>query len=86
MSPAEKLAKRKPKSDWKRGAQVWWCGLREIRERLGLSLREVSKATGVNLSTLSRVEHGEELTLNNAVALSKFFGVGIEALWRPRQQ
>lgn len=34
--------------------------LRETRERLGLSLQQVSEKTGIHVGNLSRVERGEE--------------------------
>jgi quercetin dioxygenase-like cupin family protein/DNA-binding XRE family transcriptional regulator len=55
--------------------------LRTLRNERGLSLAEVSQATGISTSFLSLVETGRsDITLNRLVALVKFFRTSIEEL------
>lgn len=49
--------------------------LKRLRVRQGLTLKVVSKASGIDVGNLSRIERGLQITsLNNAKKLSKFFG------------
>lgn len=78
MTPAEAVAatvkpKRRPKHV---------CTIRERRTSLGLTLRHVTEATGINLGHLSGIEHGQGLpSLPYAFALARFFGCTVEELW-----
>lgn len=59
------------------------CSAKEIRERMRLTLTDVSKATGIDVSAISRWERGGEATLSLALRLAKFFAMPIETLWSP---
>jgi len=49
--------------------------LKRLRVRQGLTLKVVSKASGIDVGNLSRIERGLQITsLSNAKKLSKFFG------------
>lgn len=90
MTPAELLAASHP---WKRSPRntnapprtkrkpVWVCTLRERREALRLSLRNVAAALGMSLAGLHRVEKGDDVMLTTAKKLAVFYGVGVEELW-----
>lgn len=86
MTPAEKLSKVKP---WRKPsakgakppAPVWSCRIREHREKLRLSLRDVANGVGLSQTAVHQVEHGSDPMLTSAVALGKFFGVPVETLW-----
>jgi len=55
--------------------------LREIRERKGLSLRDLAEASGVGLATLVRLEAGEyDPRLSTLRKLSKALRVSVPAL------
>ena len=86
MTPAEKLAARKP---WRRQPRngvavrrtVWRCRLREVRESLRISLRDVAKECGFSVSALWQVEMGGDPMLTTARKLAAFFGKSVEELW-----
>ena len=46
---------------------------RPWRQRLGLSLRQVAKATGVSPATISRMEHGKECLLSNVMKVHEYY-------------
>ena len=48
--------------------------LLSVRTARGLSLREVSRATGVSFSTITRIEHGEDCNLSSAIAVIEWLG------------
>lgn len=48
------------------------------RKQEGLSLRDVSEATGISAATLSRMEHGCNADTENVVALSRWLNVPIQ--------
>ncbi|MEV3858820.1 helix-turn-helix domain-containing protein [Streptomyces sp. NPDC050095] len=55
--------------------------LRAVRERRGETLTDVSRASGIALSTLSRVEHGRRKPhLELLLRLSKAYGVSLDEL------
>ncbi|CAL9328105.1 helix-turn-helix domain-containing protein [Streptomyces sp. enrichment culture] len=55
--------------------------LRAVRERRGVTLSGVSRATGISTSTLSRVETGRRKpTLEVLLQLSKEYGVSLDEL------
>lgn len=85
MTPAEKLAKEKGKQQQTAFQElpiVFACQLKAKREALGLSQRDVCRATHLNVSTVCRVEQGVDLTLSRALKLAKFFGCPVEQLWK----
>lgn len=85
MTPAERVAKNKPHRNGQPSRTVYWkCRLREMRDALGLSMRDIEKATGIASSTLCHTEHGCDPTLTTAMTLAKFFGKSIEYLWPER--
>ncbi len=89
-TPAERLAAKKP---WRRPSRngvtlhkkVWYCGLREVREELKISMRDVAKAVGLSLTAYWQIEHGTDPMLSNAVKLAAFFGKPVEELWSKRR-
>ena len=93
-SPAEQLARvkyekatRKPRHR-RTGKpvrkRVWVCAIREIRESLGLSLRDVAAATGYTVSGLWEIEHGTDPKLTTAMRLAEFYGCDVAELWPER--
>lgn len=83
MTPAEKLSKSKP---WRREprnkVQVRWkCRLREFREELRLSLRDVASAVGLSITGILAVEMGGETQLVTARKLCVFFGRHLQEIW-----
>ncbi|MGI5133614.1 helix-turn-helix domain-containing protein [Streptomyces sp. CA-106110] len=55
--------------------------LRAARERRGASLTDVSRATGISLSTLSRIENGRRKpNLELLLLLAKQYGVSLDKL------
>ncbi|MFD3494156.1 helix-turn-helix domain-containing protein [Streptomyces sp. NPDC058690] len=55
--------------------------LRAVRERRGATLTDVSRATGISLSTLSRIETGRRKpTLEALLHLAKAYGVSLDEL------
>ncbi|WP_331770013.1 helix-turn-helix domain-containing protein (plasmid) [Embleya sp. NBC_00888] len=55
--------------------------LRTVRERHGATLTDVSRATGISLSTLSRFENGRRKpTLDALLSLAKTYGVTLDEL------
>lgn len=88
MTPAEKLAKKK---QWRRAKRngppspprraVWKPRLRELRESLRISMRDVAAAVGLGLSSYWQIENGTDPMLTNAVRIATFFGRAVEDLW-----
>ncbi|MFJ9690658.1 helix-turn-helix domain-containing protein [Kitasatospora sp. NPDC101183] len=55
--------------------------LRTVRERRGVTLTDVSRATGISPSTLSRIETGRRKpTLEVVLHLAQEYGVGLDEL------
>jgi transcriptional regulator with XRE-family HTH domain len=56
--------------------------IREIREKLGLSQRQMAERTGLALHTIYRMENGqmEHLDIRDAYRLARFLGVDLEAI------
>jgi DNA-binding XRE family transcriptional regulator len=85
MTPAEKLAKRKPRKRPRRNASklapVLKCNLREIREALNLSLNVVAAALNLSVSGLFAIEHGRDTQMTTAKKLAKFYGKTLEEIW-----
>ncbi len=86
VSPAEKLAHRKP---WRRSPRnrskprkaVWECRIRAEREPLRLSLRDVARACKLSVTALHQIEHGSDPMLTTATRLAEFFGLAVGELW-----
>jgi transcriptional regulator with XRE-family HTH domain len=58
--------------------------LRAVRRRLGYSLADVSAATGLSMSWLSRVELGRiDISFNRLIALTGHYGVSVADLVGP---
>lgn len=91
MTPAEKLSKAKP---WRRDPRnkgsgaprkvFWVCRIRDRREALRLSLRDVAGAVRLSVTALHQIEHGTDPQLTTARRLAEFFGCGVEELWPKR--
>jgi len=86
MTPAEKIASKKPKSTKgdPRGARKWKCLVREYREKLSLTHRDVCTAIGMSTGFLVGVERGFDVRLTTAALLADFFGTTIQTLWPER--
>lgn len=89
MTPAQKLAGSKRRQRPQRNPTatkvprkiVWVTSIREYREGLNLSIRDVAKELGLSLSGYWCMELGAEVTLTNVLKISTFFGVPIPKLW-----
>jgi DNA-binding XRE family transcriptional regulator len=83
MTPAEIASKAK--GDTKVWGVLenptWKCALKQKRKQLNLTLLDVEKGCGVNITNLSRIERGSELCLSTAKSIAKFFGCSVEELW-----
>jgi DNA-binding XRE family transcriptional regulator len=62
-------------------ALVTKCTLRQMRTQRGLSIDDLSLASGVSNACISYVERGSCPTMATAQKLSKFFGCRIDDLW-----
>jgi DNA-binding XRE family transcriptional regulator len=88
-TPAEALsaAKRLKRPPRKPGTRTYgpWVGnsIRERRDALGLSLRDVADAIGISNPGLFAVEKGGDPQLTTAYKLAAFFGCSVEAIWPP---
>lgn len=62
---------------------VWYCqttvtpmGLKRVRQRRGLTVKQVSEATGIPQSTISQYENGKRKAKSEAMEkLSDYYGV-----------
>lgn len=93
MTPAEKVAKSKRRKRPKRNAppkpqpQVWEPKLREIREELDLSLRDVADSCELSVAAYFRIEHGyADPCLSTARTIAAFFGRDVWELWPKRHK
>jgi DNA-binding XRE family transcriptional regulator len=94
MTPAEKMAQDKKnrvgqerQERWRMSRQVIFnCKIREMREGLGLSSRDVGKGAGVGHVNVTRAESGYGVNLHTAMKLAKFFGKKIEDIWSLREE
>ena len=50
------------------------CTLRQIRESLGLGVREAAKLGGVSSATLSRVERGYDCSVETLIKIARGYG------------
>ena len=50
--------------------------IKHLRTLSRWSLRELARQSGVNASTLSRIEHGHDCTLSRLVDIAGAFGLG----------
>jgi predicted transcriptional regulator len=58
---------------------------RRLRERHGVSLREVAEASGVSHATIARVEVGWVPSVENALKLAAFYELPVEKMWRLKE-
>lgn len=83
--------KRKEKMTEKRGSKSKGPGrplpvsrARAVREQAGLTLTEVSEATGISVASLSRIERGEQhTTLEDLDKLARNYGLSVTDLLPP---
>lgn len=55
--------------------------LKQHRQQAGLSLRDVTKATGVSASTLSRIENGKgDPDFRQILCIARYLNVGLEVV------
>lgn len=83
-SPAEKLASAKSKKRVDRKAKATGtlvCTCRRIRQRLNLTIADVSDATGISKQCVCVVERGAETTITTARKLATFYGKTLDELW-----
>lgn len=89
MTPAEKLAKEKPRRKLREKpyerTSHWHCGITRLRHELRISLDDVADAIGISKTTLWQIEHGTDPMLTTAMKLSVFFGRPIESMWTERR-
>ena len=91
MTPAEALAKRRPRKRDRRNHAAyqrtihWDCKLREVRNGLRLAMHEVAKAVGLSSSSYWQIELGGDVRLTNAKRIAEFFGKTIDELWQKRK-
>jgi DNA-binding XRE family transcriptional regulator len=86
LSPAEKLAKKKP---WRRAPRnskyvrkiTWVCRLREIREALRLSLDDAALGIGLSKTAYWQLEQGTDPMLTTASRVAMFFGRTMNEIW-----
>lgn len=88
MTPAEQLSRSKPRRTRKPTNHpcVWQCTVRDERERLRLSIRDVSEAVGLCTTAVWQIERGSDPQLTTAWKLAEFFGKPIAELWQPADQ
>ena len=53
-------------------------GVKLLRRRAGLTLREVAERSGVNWRTIHRLEAGENIGLEKALAVTDVLGTSVE--------
>lgn len=92
MTPAQRAAAAKkprkcsePSKTRSMRKYPWICLLREKRQALRLSLRDVALGAGLSIAGLSMIELGTDPQLTTARTLATFFGVSVEELW-PRHR
>ena len=91
MTPAEKLASKKPRQRAPRNhvptrRVVWSCQIRELREALRMSIRDTAQAVGMSVSALWQIEMGGDLVLTTARKLAEFFGRTTDELWPAKRK
>lgn len=79
-SPAEKLAGAKPSAE-KRGPHYLTVNCRKFRQELRLTLEDVGQAAGISMTTVCRIEAGDDPLLSTAKKLAKFFGKTVDEIW-----
>jgi DNA-binding XRE family transcriptional regulator len=89
MTPAETLASkkvRKPRNGCvnPQRKRVWNCRIRELRNKLGLSIHEVAKEISMTVAGLSEIERGANPQLSTARTLAEFYGKTTDELWPTR--
>jgi DNA-binding XRE family transcriptional regulator len=82
ISQIKPKRKREPTA-WKRLRKGFTCSAHELRERAGLTLRDVAQATGLSTATIQRMELGYECNTSNALVLAKFFETSVEKMFTP---
>ena len=60
--------------------------LRVIRERHGLTQRELARASGVSFATISRIEGGKPAIFWNVVKIASALGISIDDLIRETRE
>lgn len=84
MTP-QKETKREPrklkKTSWHRQIKPLDCILRDMRIAKNLKLIEVGKATGIDIATIARIEHGFDCSLSRAIKLAEFYGATVDNVW-----
>lgn len=80
-TPAEVLAEKKPPKNQSARKTPLMCVCRKVRDNLGLSLRDVQRATGISNAAICHIEAGCDVQLTNAMKLAEFYGMSIEQLW-----
>lgn len=84
LTPAEKLARKKPKRPANPRHVKLECRLRELRQRAGLTQVEVAAAVGISQGGLSFLENSGEPALTTAIKLSIFYDVAVTEIWKAK--
>ncbi len=84
LTPAQRLAAKKPPRKTNARHGKLQCKLREIRHGLGLTIEQVAMQAGVSSATVSDAENGGDLCLTTAIGLSRFYGMSIHEIWKSK--
>ncbi len=85
MTPAQRLAAKKPKRPPNARHGKLCCRLRELRTALGLTQQEVAEAVGISQGGLSFLENNGEPALTTAINLSIFYQAAITDIWKAKR-
>ena len=84
MIPISKLKPKKRRSGTARPIREGFliAPLKKMREERLLSLRECAAASGIDVSSLHRMERGAEPSLRIALMAAAFYEMPVEKIWR----
>lgn len=76
MDKAEAKSSEEPKR-----VSKFICYVTVERQNLGLTQRDVAKATGLSNQNIANIELGRNCNLDTAMILAKFFEMTVDELW-----